>query len=180
MVPPVFRRHCEEQSDEAIQNREALLDCFAALAMTRAFAARSLVRLCPRAGGGGACCYPVEQRDHILDFGAVEPLGDKDDLAAAVGVRPVLEPRQIMQQMLRALDHGRTVRLLGDVHDAFHSQQVRSEILLQGIEQQPQRLARDRLLADKAERGDIAVVQVVMVVIRVIVVMIVRCSSTCS
>jgi hypothetical protein len=27
-------RHCEERSDEAIQNREAGLDCFASLAMT--------------------------------------------------------------------------------------------------------------------------------------------------
>ncbi len=75
-----------------------------------------------------------------------------------------------MQQMLSALDHGRAVGLFRDVNDAFHPQQVRSEILLQGIEQQPQRFARDRLLADKAERGDIAVVQVVMVMIRVVVV----------
>jgi hypothetical protein len=28
------QRHCEEQSDEAIQNGAAALDCFASLAMT--------------------------------------------------------------------------------------------------------------------------------------------------
>ena len=28
-------RHCEERSDEAIQHREARLDCFAPVAMTR-------------------------------------------------------------------------------------------------------------------------------------------------
>jgi hypothetical protein len=27
-------RHCEEQSDEAIQSGDAVLDCFASLAMT--------------------------------------------------------------------------------------------------------------------------------------------------
>jgi hypothetical protein len=30
-----FRRHCEEQGDEAIQNDPRRLDCSAALAMTR-------------------------------------------------------------------------------------------------------------------------------------------------
>src|SRR5436190_1556610 len=46
---------------------------------------------------------------------------------------------------------------------------VGPEILLQGVEQQAQRLARDRLLADEAERGDIAVVQAVMIVVCVTV-----------
>jgi hypothetical protein len=30
----LFVRHCEERSDEAIQNLSAALDCFASLAMT--------------------------------------------------------------------------------------------------------------------------------------------------
>jgi uncharacterized metal-binding protein YceD (DUF177 family) len=29
-----YTRHCEERSDEAIQNGDAALDCFASLAMT--------------------------------------------------------------------------------------------------------------------------------------------------
>ena len=66
--------------------------------------------------------------------------------------------------MLRALDHRRPVRLLGDMDDAFHPQQIGAKILLQRVEQQLQRLARDRLLADETERGDVAVVQAVMVV----------------
>jgi hypothetical protein len=33
-LPVIFRRHCEEQGDEAIQFFLQLLDCFAALAMT--------------------------------------------------------------------------------------------------------------------------------------------------
>ena len=122
----------------------------------------------PRARRGGARRHPVEQRDHILDLGAIEALGDEDDLAAMVGVRPALEPGQIVQQVLRALDHRRAAGLFGDIHDAFHAQQIGPEILLQGVEQEPQRLARDRRLAHEAERGDIAVVQVVMIVIVVI------------
>jgi hypothetical protein len=34
LFTPVWFRHCEERSDEAIQRRGASLDCFAALAMT--------------------------------------------------------------------------------------------------------------------------------------------------
>ena len=74
-----------------------------------------------------------------------------------------------MQEMLCALDHRRALGLLGDVDDAFHPQEVRSEILLQGVEQQPQRFARDRLVADEAERGNVAVVQMVMIVVVMIV-----------
>ena len=50
-----------------------------------------------------------------------------------------------MQEMLHALDHRRPVRFLGNVNDAFHSQQVGAEVLLQGVEQEAQRLARNRL-----------------------------------
>ena len=62
-----------------------------------------------------------------------------------------------MQQMLRALDYRRPVRLLGDIDDAFDPQKVGPEILLQRVEQKAQRLARNRLVAGKAERGDVAV-----------------------
>ena len=44
------------------------------------------------AGGGGARGDPVQHRDHVLDLGAIEALGDEYDLAAAVGIRPALEP----------------------------------------------------------------------------------------
>ncbi len=97
--------------------------------------------------------------------------------AAVVGVGPAVEPGQIVQQMLRALDHRRTVRLFRDVDDALHPQKIGAEILLQGVEQQPQRLARDRLIAHEAERGDVAIVQAVMVmmiVVAMIVVMVVQ------
>ena len=62
------------------------------------------------------------------------------------------------------------LRLLGDLHDAFDAQQIGPEILLQRFEQQPQRLARDRVVAHEAERGDVAVVQTVMLVMRVVVI----------
>src|SRR5690242_3802067 len=106
------------------------------------------------ARGGGAGRDPIEHRDHVLDLGTIESLGDEHELAAAILIRPALEPRQIVQEMLRPLDHRRAVRLLGDMDETFHAQQIGPEILLQGVEQQPQRLARDRLLADEAERGD--------------------------
>ena len=126
-----------------------------------------------RPGCGGPRRHPVEQRDHILDLGAIEALGDEDDLAAMVGIRPAFEPRQIVQEVLRALDHGRPAGFLGDIHDALHPQQVGTEILLQGVEQKAQSLARNRCLAHEAERGDIAIVEVMVVVIMVVI-MIVR------
>jgi hypothetical protein len=39
------------------------------------------------------------------------------------------------------------VGLFGDMDNAFHSQQIGTQVLLQGLKQQPQRLARDGLLA---------------------------------
>ena len=131
-----------------------------------------MARLRSRAGGGGARCHPVEQRDHILDFGAVEALRDEYDLAAVVSVRPALEPRQVVKELLGALDHGRAIGILGDIDDAFHPQKIGPEILLQGVEQQPQRFARDRLVAGEAERSDIAVVQVVMIVVGIAIVLV--------
>ena len=46
----------------------------------------------PAARGRGARGNPIQQRDHVLDLGAIEPLRDEYDLAAAVMVRPAVEP----------------------------------------------------------------------------------------
>ena len=46
----------------------------------------------PAARGRGARGDPIQQRDHVLDLGAIEPLRDEYDLAAAVIVRPAVEP----------------------------------------------------------------------------------------
>ena len=78
-----------------------------------------------------------------------------------------------MQKMLRALDHRRPVRLLGDIDQAFHPQKIRPEILFQRVEQKLQRVARGRLVADEGERGDVAVVMMVVVVIVIVVVIVV-------
>jgi len=64
--------------------------------------------------------------------------------------------------MLSALDHRRPFGLIGDMDDPFHPQQIGTEVLLQCIEQQLQRLARDRRFTDKTERGDVAVVRSVV------------------
>ena len=123
-------------------------------------------RLClrPRACGGGARRHAVEQPDHVFDLGAVEALGDEHDLASPVGIRPAFEESKVVQQVLRALNHCRAIRLFGDVDQAFDPQQIRSEILLQRVEEKSQCLARNRLVAGKAERGNVAVVQVMMIV----------------
>ena len=97
-----------------------------------------------------------------------KPCGDEDDLAAAIRIRPAVEPRQIVEEMLRALDHRRAIGLFGDINDALHPQEVRPEILLKRIEQKPQRFARDRRITREAERGDVAIVQMVVIVIFVI------------
>src|SRR6516162_9324768 len=75
-----------------------------------------------------------------------------------------------MQKMLGALDHRRALRLFGDIDDALHAQKVWPKILLKRVEQQPQRFARDWLVAGEAERGDVAIVQMVMIVIVVIMI----------
>ena len=75
-----------------------------------------------------------------------------------------------MQQVLRTLNHCRAIRLFGDVDQAFDPPQIGSEILLQRVEEKSQCLARNRLVAGKAERGDVAVVQVMMIVCVIIIV----------
>ncbi len=79
-----------------------------------------------------------------------------------VRVGPAIEPCQRVQQMLRALNDGRPVRLLRYMNDAFHSQQVTAEVLLQCIEQEAKCLPRDRLLAHETERCDVSLGQTVM------------------
>src|SRR5262249_61666495 len=101
--------------------------------------------------------------NHAPDIGEIDPLLDEYDLARTVRVRPALEPRQIVQEMLRSLDYGGALGLLGNVDDTLHAQQIGAEIPLQGVEQQPQRLARDRFFPHEAKRSDVAVVQGVMV-----------------
>src|SRR5262249_56158970 len=78
------------------------------------------------------------------------------------------------QEMLRALDHGRTVGFLDDMDDTFHPQQTRAEVLLQSVEQQAQRFTRDRLLAHEAERRDVAVMQAVVMIVMGVIVVLVR------
>jgi hypothetical protein len=129
---------------------------------------RRALRARPRRGR--ARCHAVKERDHVFHLGTVEALRDEHDLAAPIRIRPALEPRQIVQKMLRALDHRGAIGFFRDIDDALHTQQVRPEILLKRIEQKPQRLARDRLVAREAERGDVAIVQMVTIVIGVIIV----------
>ena len=80
---------------------------------------RSSAPLCAGPRRSGARRDPIEYRDHVLDVGAFVILGDEYDLAAVVGVRPAVKPRKVVQKMLRTLDNGRAVGLLGDVDDAF-------------------------------------------------------------
>ena len=99
--------------------------------------------LSPGAGRCGPRGDPVDQLDHALNLGPLEVLGDEDDLAAPVGIRPPVKPGEIVQEMLGALNDRRPVGFLGDMDDALHTQQIGAEILLDRIEQQPQRLLRE-------------------------------------
>ena len=61
----LYFRHCEERSDEAIQNLSAALDCFASLAMTRKMASLFDITRArgARAGTGSYCIRPREARE---------------------------------------------------------------------------------------------------------------------
>ena len=119
----------------------------------------------------GARRDTIKQCDHVLHFGAIEALGDEHDLAAMVRIRPALEPGQVMQKMLGALDHRRAIGIFGDIDDAFHAQKIRPEILLKRVEQKPQSFARDGFVAREAEGGDVAIMQMVMIVTMIVTVM---------
>ena len=98
--------------------------------------AKALMRLMPLpaprslACRGGARRHSIKDGDHVLDLGAIEALCDEDDLAAPVGIGPVIEPGEIVQQVLDTLDDCRAVGFFGDVNDTLHAQEICTEILL--------------------------------------------------
>ncbi|MBL1256546.1 hypothetical protein [Methylocystis sp. Sn-Cys] len=64
-----YRRHCEEQSDEAIQRRIAALDCFASLAMTGSERSASNDSRFPIARGAsvGINTKPIKRNPHYAE-----------------------------------------------------------------------------------------------------------------
>ena len=50
--------------------------------------------------------------------------------------RPALEPRRRMEDVLYAVDHGRPVRALGNVHDTFEAQQIGAAVLCECFEKE--------------------------------------------
>ncbi len=84
-----------------------------------------------------------------------------------------------MQEVLRALDHRRPARLLGDIQEPLHPEKPRPEVLRDAVEQELRLLARKWALAGQDEALDPPalemalprVVMMLMIVARVAVVM---------
>ena len=128
-----------------------------------------LARLC------GAGRDAVENTDHLLDLITAEVLRDEDDARPVVVVGPALEPGDVVQKVLRALNHRRSSRLLRNIHQSLHPEKIRSEIPLQRVQKELQCIARGRFLANERKRRDrlIVMMMIVMIVVVMIVVMVI-------
>jgi hypothetical protein len=102
------------------------------------------------ARGAGGELRDVEQRLHV--FARVGE-GDEDEARAPVVARPSVQPRDLVQQHLRAVQHGRRVGALGDGDDALDAKQVRPDVLRERDDEQAQGILRQRLVAHDTE-GD--------------------------
>jgi anti-sigma-K factor RskA len=64
-----------------------------------------------------------------------------------IAVRPTVEPRHRVEEMLGALDHRWPTWFLSDVHESFDAQKPRSEVLRNSVKQKLRFLAREGAIA---------------------------------
>ena len=78
-------------------------------------------------------------------------------------LRPVLEPDGRVKDMLHAVDDSRAFWVLGDVHDAFHAQNICTAVIGQGLEKQAERCRGYRLVSQNSKADDVRGVPVGLV-----------------
>src|SRR6478672_11560092 len=93
----------------------------------------------------------IEQVEQAAHPRIGDPPADKHHARAAVVRWPMIEPHWRMINMLDAVYDRRAIRLFGDTHDAFHSQQVRTAILRESGQEQRERHRTYGLIAHDAE-----------------------------
>jgi hypothetical protein len=93
----------------------------------------------------------IEELDDVLEAVAGNALGDEDDPRPMIAVRPAVEPRHRVEEMLRALDDGRPPRFLSDIYEALDAQKACTEVLPNSVQQELRFVARKRGLACENE-----------------------------
>src|SRR4051794_27026398 len=85
---------------------------------------------------------------------ALDVADDEDQPGAAIRRRPAIEPRWRVEDVLHAMQHERSLRLVRDMHEPLEAQQVlalqRSDI----VEPAGEGVPLDRLVDDEAEGLD--------------------------
>src|SRR6266511_42984 len=65
-----------------------------------------------------------EGLEQVLDETLLDVLDDEDETRAVIAIRPSRQSDRRMKDMLDAMQHDGTRRIIGDLHDALHAQHV--------------------------------------------------------
>src|ERR1051325_1982379 len=76
----------------------------------------------------------LREGEAVEDFVGRNVVHDKDEPAAAVLVRPVVEPFRREHRVLRPLDHCRALRPVGESNEPLHPQKIVAAVLRQPAE----------------------------------------------
>ncbi len=110
-------------------------------------------------------CWPdLEGGKGRLDFGALQPLRDKDELRNPVLGRPVGECLRLGDDVLHRMDDDRCAV---DIDEPLHPQEFWPAEAAECIEPETQTLRRNRRRVVEGEAGDAVAMMMVMAVIRV-------------
>ena len=93
----------------------------------------------------------IKQIDDVPEAISWDALSDEDNPRPMIAIRPMVEPGHRVEEMLRALDHGRSARFLSDVYESLDAQKPRSEVLRNSVKQKLGFLTRERALARENE-----------------------------
>ena len=110
--------------------------------------------------GRSTAAAPRKASNSSRDGALGQVAGDEHQPGAVVVVRPALEPRGRVEDVLHAVHHHRRVRHFGELHDALDAQQLGAMGRAQQFEEHLQRAGGDRGIGGEHEGADMLVVAV--------------------
>ena len=124
------------------------------------------LREAPSRGRGRVCNFGGERIEQNLDPTPRDVPGDENHAASSISGRPAVEPGGRVEDGLYAVDHGRPLRALGNIHDALQPQQIPAAMFGQRFKKERQRNGLDRLRAHNRICLDLRIMVFVRMIVR--------------